>query len=291
MDDAQVSIRTLKPIQKDDELFISYVDTTFPYARRKFELQARWFFACKCSKCQKGPTQLEDEWAIKPADLTSKWRKLADDIIKTQGYAPDPASYVGSSEDEKRVAALQGAAFAKYEEEQGQPPEQGIAIIEEGMRLCHDSKLWPPYRQPYAALRDELILALLSRDDFKEAYAHCAKRWLYIMPSLYPQQFHPVRVVQTYQMAMIALNLGGREVKKTGTASTNNAPLLAQACFLLDDVHESSKLSHGKNSGFAKSIAELWRTIAKTSEDSWKGKADQLQRQKQMLIDMAEDVK
>lgn len=250
MEGAEVSIRTVKPIKKDEEIYISYIETTNPYARRQSELKSRWFFTCKCSKCQKGPTLLEDKWAIKPKDLANKWKGVADDMIAVADFPHDPANFVGDSQDEKRVAAIQGQAFLDYEDEQRiADPTQAIKKSEDGMRLCHQSELWPVYRQPYAAFRDDLIVNMLTVGNYQIALAQCAKRYRYTLPKIYPQVGHPIRVVQTWQTAMLALYLADQE---RPIAPGVDMPVVAY--MLVMEVNNAAKASHGENSAFAKSV-------------------------------------
>src|SRR5690348_441136 len=41
----------MRKIRKDEEIKISYVDTTHPYRKRQDELRERYFFNCECPKC------------------------------------------------------------------------------------------------------------------------------------------------------------------------------------------------------------------------------------------------
>jgi hypothetical protein len=250
MDGSEVAIRTLKPIKKDEEIYISYIESTNPYARRQSELISRWFFTCKCSKCQKGATLIEDKWAIKPKDLAKKWKAVADDMIAVAGFAHDPSNYVGDTLDERRVSAIQGQAFQNYEDSQRyDDPAKAIKKIEDGMRLCYQSELWPVHRQPYAAFRDDLIVNMLIVGNYQIALAQTAKRYRYILPKLYPQTSHPIRVVQIWQTAMLALYLADQE---RPVAPGVDMPVVAYA--LVMEVNHLAKWSHGENSAFAKSV-------------------------------------
>jgi hypothetical protein len=253
MDGASVSIRSLKPISKDEEVYISYIDATNPYHRRQSELKARWFFECHCTKCKKGATLAEDTWAKDPTNLPKKIQTIADTIIARGTVAQDPANYVGTSTSSLRAAAIQGKAFAEYEAAQSCPdPSEAVQVIEDAMRLCHQSGLFSPHRQPYAALRDDLIVNLLSVNNYPLAWAQCAKRYKYIHPTLFPIPFHPVRVVQTWQMGMLAAYLAS--TPDGGGAPGVNMGLIAM--MLVKQVLDAAKLSHGEGSAFAKSVEE-----------------------------------
>lgn len=50
-DGPELYIKAIRPITKDSQIFISYIDTTFPKRIRQKELQGRYFFTCQCTKC------------------------------------------------------------------------------------------------------------------------------------------------------------------------------------------------------------------------------------------------
>lgn len=293
MDGPHISVRTLKPIKKDQEIYISYIDTTNPFSRRQNELQLRWFFTCKCSKCQKGATLDEDEWAMEVDDLPAKMHPIADGIIEREAVDENPANYVGDSVAARRVAAIQGKAFASYEQMQhvGDATE-AVQGIQDVMSLCHMSQLWPVYRQPYAALRDDLIVNLLSMGKYPEAWAQCAKRYRYILPKLYPVQSHPVRVVQTWQMAMLAAYLAST-ADGVGAPGVNMGLI---AMMLVKQVLDASSFSHGLDSEFTKSvrakaeemIEELKRSVGNPNKEIMDR---ELEVQRDLLMQMGDWVK
>lgn len=289
MDGAEVSVRTLKPIKEAEEIYISYIDTTNPYARRQNELESRWFFACKCAKCDKGEALAEDEWAIEPSKLPQEWKEVLDKMVKTAESTSDSATFAGKSQDEKRVEMIQRKAFHEHENAQSiQDSAAAIKAIEEGMHVCHQSKLWPLYRQPYAALRDDLIVNKLLVGDFEEAWAHCAKRYRHITPKLYPQKAHPIRVAQTWQMAMLALYLA-----EIGGSQGVDLGLIAY--LLVKDLNDVIDLSHGSNSSFTKSVKKKYEEMRaemhrKLGSDADTVVGQQSPRQWKLLLDMGDSV-
>jgi hypothetical protein len=294
MDGASISLRALKRIEKDTEVCISYIDASNPYHRRQSELNARWFFKCTCNKCQRGSALQEDEWARGLDTLAAKVKEVANRMIQFESCAQDPANFVGYSQEEQRAAALQGKAFAEYEEAQAlQDPQEIIAKIEDAMRLCHQSGLWPVYRQPYPALRDDLIVNLLSVDNYPVAWAQCAKRYKHTLPKLYPIHFHPIRVVQTWQMAAIAMYLAGTP-EGIGAPGVNMGLI---AMMLVKQVLDASSLSHGPDSTFTRSIrrkaeemtAELTRSLGGNFDNTVMNR--ELEAQRDMLMQMGDWIK
>ncbi|KAL5116260.1 hypothetical protein ACEQ8H_005818 [Pleosporales sp. CAS-2024a] len=294
MDGSSVSLRSLKPISKKEEIYIAYVDVTNPFHRRQTELANRWFFKCKCAKCQKGATLDEDRWARDTFSLTAKMKHVADAILAQESVAQDPANYVGDTQDDRRAAALQGKAFAEYEEAQALPDaQQVVEKIEDAMRLCHQSGLWNAYRQPYAALRDDLIVNLLSVRDYKVAWAQCAMRYKHILPKLHPVPFHPVRVVQTWQMAVLAVYFAGSP-EGIGAPGVNMGLI---AMMLTKQVLDAANLSHGPESAFTKSVRrkadEMMRELRRSlgSNPDNKVMNQELEAQRDMLMQMGDWVK
>ena len=53
MDGDHMVFRTTRPIQKNEELFDSYINTQLPYEERQRKLQHRYGFKCACEKCKK----------------------------------------------------------------------------------------------------------------------------------------------------------------------------------------------------------------------------------------------
>jgi hypothetical protein len=294
MDGPAVSLRALKPINKDEEIYISYIDATNPFHRRQSELKARWFFKCSCTKCEQGATLDEDRWAREPGSMTQKIKDVADTILTHESFAQDPANYVGDSQDEKRAAAIQGKAFTEYEEAQAlQNPQEVVEKIEDAMHLCHQSGLWPVHRQPFAALRDDLIVHLLSVGKYPIAWAQCAKRYKHILPKLYPVPFHPVRVVQSWQMAVLAVYLAGTP-DGVGAPGVNMGLI---AMMLVKQVLDASSLSHGASSAFVRSVKKKAEEMMEELRRSLGGSPDravmdqELEAQRDRLAQMGDWIK
>ncbi|KAI4708948.1 hypothetical protein J4E89_006350 [Alternaria sp. Ai002NY15] len=248
MDGPRVSIRTLRPIKKDKEIYISYIDATNPYHRRQEELQSRWFFTCRCAQCQEKATLQEDNWLV-----------------------PSRPGWVLGAEVAS-MAETQEKLFGLYAELQAtENPLLVRAAIRQALKICHEAMFLPIYRQPYAALRDDLIVNLLSEGRYQDAWAQCAKRYKYILPKLYPVSFHPVRVVQTWQMAMLAAYLASTP-EGVGAPEVNMGLI---AMMLVKQVLNVAHLSHGSASAFTKSVKakaeemteELKRSIGNANSD------------------------
>ncbi|KAF2808553.1 SET domain-containing protein [Mytilinidion resinicola] len=256
MDGPVLSFRSLRPIKKDEEIFISYVDGTNPFARRQQELKQRWHFTCKCTKCQKGPTSPSDLFSISPNNLDAKWKETADHLLRETPFANEPANYVGDDLNSRRAAVIQGVAFNKLETARSTlDPRQAISLIEDGIRTCFQSKLFPVYRQPYAALRHDLLVNMISAGNHGIAFAQGAKSYFHVDPVLFPESHHPVRVVHNWRLAMLLMYLGSEPDDPMTQGMVQQGVDIGIIIYgLLIEVQSNVPLSHGKDSSFARAV-------------------------------------
>ncbi|KAJ5242916.1 uncharacterized protein N7469_001243 [Penicillium citrinum] len=173
-DGEELFVKAIRPIKKNEQIFISYIDTTTPKEIRCKELSERYFFDCKCVKCEKGTDTREDKF------LES------------------------SSKDEKgRAKSIRTDAIRQCFKH---IPEETIQKLEQALHTLKQTSTWPLTRQPYASLRDDLIVALLSVNSFTRAFIQAAIRYLRVDPILYSPA-HPVRQVHAWILAKLAIFL------------------------------------------------------------------------------------
>ncbi|KAG9832963.1 SET domain-containing protein, partial [Aureobasidium melanogenum] len=201
-DAPRLMMRSLAPIKKGEEVFISYVDNTDPFYRRQALLRLRYRFECKCSKCQLGINGRENAWAKPLKDLAPKWSGLAESMDGHEHYSAEPANYLGESRAEMDMAIIQGSVYHDYEPIRQQKDNKlAIEALENVMRICKQSEMWPNTRQPYANIRVDIAARMLDENRVALALFQMAKTYFLIDPILYPQEFHPVRVVHTWNLA------------------------------------------------------------------------------------------
>lgn len=224
MDGASISIRTLEPIAKDAELFISYIDSTDPFSVRQFELSSRYSFTCSCKKCALGPTASpENDWLRPASQLPSGMHSLRGVPLIESPFASDPrytvvalpsssssSSPQTSNADLRRLSALQGIAYKNLD------ATRGLAITNSGaaqtslmtmLGILSGSGMFPYYRQPFAAIRADLLTSSLADRDWRSALGMMIRIHFDIDPVLYPQPFHPVRIVHTWALTKLLLYL------------------------------------------------------------------------------------
>ncbi|KAJ5501274.1 Zinc finger MYND-type [Penicillium expansum] len=163
------------PSKKGEQIFISYIDTTTPYDIRRNELKERYFFDCQCTKCQRGADTIEDRFLSTPEDMTP---------LETA---------------EREALELMQKATATSTE-----TKETIEKLEAAMHKLHETALWPLTRQPYASLRDKLIISLLTAGNFTRAFIHAAIRYLRIDPAVYDKA-HPIRHIHAWSLVRLTV--------------------------------------------------------------------------------------
>ncbi len=257
MDNQHLSMRSLKAIAKDEEIFISYIDTTYPFSRRQTELKERFFFDCKCTKCVQGSTLNEDRWTGDPRRMPKNWKRYCQVIRDTD---PKFAKDVQEEEDldeindsDKAMSIIQDWAFhsLKTIHDKEFAPAKIAVNVERIMDVLAQTERCPVYRQPYPSARHELVQSYSHKANFFLAWSHGAKTYFYVDPLLYPQTHHPLRVVHNANLAMLTLvvstDLSWREHPETKEIDFG---VLVYYLFL--EVVANIEKSHGKDNSFAK---------------------------------------
>jgi SET and MYND domain-containing protein len=250
MDGPRVSLRAMKPINKDEQLYISYINTSDPYTRRQQQLKESWFFTCACTKCTRGPVSDQDGWKIEPGALSPKWKRIADHILMKKKRVTEAAI-----DDEQRVALLEEGAFELYDAAcSSASHDERLELIHKGMQFCEQSGLWPVYRQPYAALRHELNIELSTAGQLEEAWKHYSIRYWHIFPKLYTKKINPNRVVELIFGMQLVMELWERRVDL-------GVDMRLIGISLAQEAKMSVVLSHGEDNTFTKLVQHHYDVV------------------------------
>jgi hypothetical protein len=250
MDGPKISLRTLRPISKDEEIFINYVDVTEPFAMRRVELRSMYFFDCTCTKCKRGPTEREDQFLRAPNESErALFRELpppADDLEAAKNH-------LGSDDDSKLLAITQAAfrSCADLAITDVPSPTEKLFNLHTMQRTWSMIKLWPQHRYPWPKIHNDLLLATLDLDNWFPALLFSAKIYLDIDPILYPQEHAPLRVVHTWRLVMLLILCGDGNEPTLKSLPLDHDILI---CALLDDLILQVPKSHGADSRFYKMV-------------------------------------
>jgi hypothetical protein len=277
MDGPALSFRTLKPIQKDSEIFISYIESTDSTKSRLDELAMRYYFNCNCTKCKRAPGQ-EDKFSA-PMSVVSKsiyamYERLNFHDILQQAKQHEGEDLTGELifATEKNFQLYLRGDPARDEPIQLSTASKGETALmknQDLMRILADTDVWPDIRQPYPALRHEYFLGCLTMKKYSDAFYQGLKIYFDVDPILYPAPHHPLRVVHTFSLARLAIVFimdatSNPELDPAGTIKFARqqgydfAPLVYK---LIKDSKDNVGKSHGENNSFAVMVKEKWEEV------------------------------
>lgn len=269
-DGAVLQFRTLKPVTKNEEVFISYIDSTDPLAKRQSELEERFYFKSVCAKCRQGRSTSADRFLREPTE-DDKTRHLLEfsTIQHSEEYLhsmiADAQRSLASQNKGAEVggggvnlyhtlAVIERTGFACLKSAQKSAEHEPLDTLESGLSLCEMTTIWPPHRQPLPSLRQELFVRLLTDAEYAQALVPGFKLYFEAHPVLYPQTFHPVRVVHKWTLAMLALYLASLQGRKQQAQVIEELDLRVVVWGLLVEVENNVRLSHGESSSFARGV-------------------------------------
>lgn len=169
-----LAIHALRPISKGEEITVSYIETTFPFRQRQQELQDRYFFTCDCDLCLQRQNAITDRF-----------------IPSNPRDAPlDPTAL---TEMEQRAESV----FRDVESKPGSEASQ-TERLSDAVKSLAQSKVWPLHRYPFPQLRQQLMLALLAKQQFTDALYHLAVLVVKVDPVLFAQAHHPIRTIHAW---------------------------------------------------------------------------------------------
>lgn len=281
-----MSFRTLKTIAKDEEIFISYIDSCYPTNIRQSQLRDRFFFDCKCNKCHRHANESGSTDSIpeaerflgKPTELAPKWKAFLDAGYK-KSYPDFAKGFFKELPQNRTASSSEPYSDAKFAERFSSEVANDIANegivdidfnesvndLEFLLKLLATSKRFAVSRQPYASIRQEYITKLCYVAKWRQAFVQSAKQYFHIDPVLYPETHHPLRVMHNANLAMLVLAIGtdpefwGKPAPLGDPIGDINYGVLIY--FLLMEVVANVDRSHGKESKFSKVVKQKFEDI------------------------------
>jgi len=250
-DGTTVSLRSLRPIAKDEEVFITYIDCTNPYTVRQEELKDRYGFVCACSKCQR---KGDDETQTTVPSSSSRAIKKSEK--KSSGLLNNGTKAVIDND----TPPLSGNLFAHLERARTNSDDMA------SLSICQMIVRQVPSvtQQPSAAARDELFARACSIGNFLVALAHGIRRYFDIDPILYPVPFHPVRLVHAWALVKLLMGMySNPEDEQTKALIDQNFEFLVPIWRLLKELASLVDRSHGTGTRFEMEVKSLLMEVEK----------------------------
>jgi SET and MYND domain-containing protein len=261
MNGPKIALRTLRPISKDEEIFINYVDVTEPFSMRRVELRGMYFFDCTCTKCKRGPKEKEDKFHRAPTALE---KKLFNDLSVPRDGLEEARNSLGKG-PELALLAIAQSAFR-------QSADIAITDVPSAVEKYHNLRtvqrtwanldLWPQHRYPWPKIYNDILLATLDLESYYLALVFAAKIYLDVDPILYPQEHAPLRVVHTWRLLLLLVLFADKRKPTPRPADVHlNHGILITG--LLYDLIVQVPKSHGTDTRFYKIVASKHEEITK----------------------------
>jgi len=210
-------------IAKDEEIFISYTDTTANCAQRQHDLQAKYGFSCQCARCQ-----AEETPNCEQSEMISLQLEAHGKLVSSHR----------ASETTSRVT-----------------------LLNEALQLCVSHSMWPAHLWPLPDIRQNISAVCARSGLWLRAFAECMKLHLEIYPVIYPQKHHPDRVVTTWAFAKLTAQLvhepEAQQAIRHLTVQGLSMSIISWS--LLHTVIQAVDSSHGADSGFAQIVNHGFR--------------------------------
>lgn len=261
-DGPKLSVRGLDSIKSGEEILISYIDSSAPFAVRQAELRDQYFFTCSCSKCMMGLVAPEDRF-LTPGPEFEERIKVIDGMIPQITQDPAwPRHVLGSSAHDQRLSALQFYAYSFLESPDTEAEAHDPAKLRKAITICRNTGIWPITRAPLPALYQQYAVACLSEKRYNEALIALLRLHVLIDPVIYPQRHHPVRVVHAWTLAPLAKAVGSEpDTPFCKALQACGVDLSVLFLALLTEIHEQVPKSHGLQSQFGRTVQDVWQAM------------------------------
>lgn len=182
---AQMTLRATQKIAKGEEITISYIDPTSIAGVRQWELSEKYFFKCGCQACS-------NNWYCGQPDPPDVFRQAKNSLNVLNSLASLDEVGLESQEAAKNHGESSEARYLAL--------CQGLSVYLQQDNIEH----YPGGRQPFAWLRFEVTIELLSRGEFLPAFLLFLQTYYDADAIHFPSAEHPVRVVHAYTLSKLA---------------------------------------------------------------------------------------
>ena len=259
-DGSRVQFRALEPFEPGREILVSYVDTNMPFRVRQAALKSTYHFTCTCARCALGVNEPGNAFLPLKKGFMAKPElpNFPSFTPKKMGQPKDPQYAVGDTQEQKLLGSLQEMAYDAMKGKLKGP--YGLPGQEAMMDLLFQTGAWKLTRAPLPELLRVQMVAWLSTQDYDVAFVAALKLHCHVDPMLYPEPFHPVRVVNSWTLLQLMRFL-----------STEEESILCQYCRqkgldlpiatlpLLKEIHKQAAKSHGRDSAFGRMVGESYQ--------------------------------
>ncbi|KAM3074885.1 hypothetical protein ACMFMG_008298 [Clarireedia jacksonii] len=256
------TLRTLHPIAKDEQIFISYFDETQRGEVRQVALKETWFFTCDCACC------------IRPI-FASSYRSLLEYPIVSTTSLDVLIPYKETKEFSKKrlqdetpadVLRLYSSlhVIRHIEHIHANPPvlpigpalDKRLEALKSSVSSLNDFLLIHHFTHPFGTLLNEIYLIYLQKTEYLSALIILLFLVIYVDPVEFPSPFHPqraARLLALYKLLKLDI-FDSNKLEKFGEDTEivsdilEEVDWLAARCAVLSAISEVGKKCWGSES-------------------------------------------
>ncbi|KAL8842705.1 MAG: hypothetical protein Q9170_000361 [Blastenia crenularia] len=151
-----------------------------PSSRRKASFRSIYYFDCECEYCQSALTC----------------------------GLPDLPDALRSKLSLDKVSDLETEGMRLYSLADQASPVERTKLLDQALGLFRPYKdVYPLWRYPWPMIRHTMTSAQMALGDWCQAFGHALKRYFFIDPILYTTAWDPLRVMGTFLLARIMIEL------------------------------------------------------------------------------------
>jgi len=177
-DGRRIELRALDAIEEGEQIFISYVDNLQSRDARRKELRERYFFECRCGKCERDEGPYDAFLRFQP--VKDAKMELFVDLKELREFAK-LAETSGLGRRRELEALVPTITDIIIRSGNATSPEQQLSILKSAFPLLKSKHYAHP---PYPTLLFELGCAHLAAEHYPEAIILFL--FMYVSPSLSP---------------------------------------------------------------------------------------------------------
>ncbi|KAG4432714.1 hypothetical protein IFR05_011814, partial [Cadophora sp. M221] len=287
-DSRTVSLQALRPIKKDEEIFISYIDPTEDVSLRQSRLKQRYFFTCKCTRCENNENPYEHFIRCQKEyengeEIGERMEVLRpqQELIKTAERCQ--ASLIQNPALTSTTTTSKALSLLKQSRQTAHPNRQTrlshLLDAAKSLFTLTTNKLFA--QQPYPETLHEIYLSYIDFQSFTPALITLLFLFLNCDVFIYPQPHHPVRVVRLYTIAKLLKHIASltqtellQDISSISTGTNSSSPSSASDLRLKEEIAKviqgidlinafhvviilawsQAKRSHGEESTFVQEI-------------------------------------
>lgn len=268
-DGRSISLMALNEIQKEEQVLISYVDSTQSRDLRRAELCQRYFFQCQCDKCINNDSPYQTFRKTKVTGSSKLDLFIDRKMLETRASSKtDLIEQLGEETGKLHQSLLEAVPILDRSRVTDSQRERLdlLKLSLSNMTLLQSHQLFA--LPPYPTILDEIYLIYVSNNYLPAALVLLI--FIYLNCDVYnwPQPGHPVLVTRLFTIARLLKYVASLEL----ATLFQDLPYIPQASLqttdFIDAVHvvlvlvdELGVKSHGKGSNFMEQVAEELKEV------------------------------